>query len=238
MKMSINTLPRKFVSMSDVMVQTRLPGEVAKWLKARADRDGDSVAGALRRLAVAESTKAIVHAWLKPEAEADSVAVMGRGEIPHFHLQVVEHLPFGEILARLYTTDGHRVPGDFWRSTGYFAQLDQHRFLLKGDHRAWKIISSFENSQLKVVELRLKPFEQRALAVVKMRDLPGGAGIVAVVYGDGMILAGKVGRQHNAYHSPEPGSNFYRAGWLLPPEMVLEAMLRGVPGSDLDEQGR
>jgi hypothetical protein len=80
----------------------------------------------------------------------------------------------------------------------------------------------------------LRPQPQNAIAVIKVRDLPGGGGIVAVVYADGEIRAGKVGRQHGAYHSPEPGSNFYRDGWLLPPEMILEAMRRGVPGSDLE----
>lgn len=219
------------MTVTDVLVQTRLPPAVAKWLKNRADQDGDSVAGVLRRLAVGEALRATVPCWIMPENQSDPQVILGRGTLPHYHLRLLDQIIGGDARFQVTTTNGHRVSGDVWRSTGYFATLDQRRFILSGDHRPWRLVTSWENIQTKCMEVTLRPEDRRVVTAIKVKDEAGGGGLVGVVYSDGEVRYGIVDRPHGTYHYPVEGKpTFLRDGWpTASPELVISAMRAAAP---------
>ena len=212
-------------------MQTRLPRLVAKWLKERAEREGESIAGSLRRLAVTEATRAIVPSWVYHETRCDPAVVLGRGTLPHYQLKFLSDIGGRDVRFRLLATNGAAVTSDAWRATTYFPKLDEHRFVLAGDHRPWMIVSSWENALVNCMEVTLRPEERRVVTALRVKGEPKSAGVVAVVYGDGEITYVRVDRQHNAYHYPSPGdSAAQRPGWpAVPPELIIRAMEASVP---------
>jgi hypothetical protein len=216
----------------DILVQTRLPRVVAKWLKERAEREGDSIAGALRRLAVTEATRAVVASWVYHETQCDPAVVLARGALPHYHLKFLGDVAGGDVRFRLLTTNGRPVTGEAWRSTGYFPRLDEHRFVLTGDHRPWMIVSAWENALVNCMEVTLRPEERRIVAALRVQGDPRGPGVLAIVYSDGAVSNLRVGRQHDAYVYPLPGEALpQRPGWpVLLPEIVSRAMDAPIPG--------
>jgi hypothetical protein len=211
---------------SDILVQTRLPRPVAKWLKERAEREGESIAGSLRRLAVTEATRAIVPSWVCHETQCDPVVVLGRGRLPHYQLRFLSDVGGRDVRFRLLATSGAAITGDAWRSTGYFPKLDEHRFVLAGDHRPWMIVSSWENALVNGIEVTLRPEERRVVTALRVKGEPKSTGVVAIVYSDGEIAYVRVDRQHDAYHYPSPGEPApQRPGWpLVLPELIIRAM--------------
>jgi hypothetical protein len=218
--------------MTDVLVQTRLPRPVARWLKERAENEGESIAGSLRRLAVTEATRAVVPCWVYYETQCDPAVVFGRGTLPHYHLKFVSDIGGRDVRFRLMTTNGLHVTADAWRATGYFAKLDQHRFVLSGDHRPWMLVSSWENALVNCIEVTLRPEERRIVTALRVKGEPRSAGVVAIVYSDGEVAYLRVGRQNDAYHYPLPGEvGPDRPGWpVVLPELVIRAMDAAAPG--------
>jgi hypothetical protein len=216
---------------SDILVQTRLPRPVAKWLKERAQREGESIAASLRRLAVTEATRALVSAWVCHETDCDPSATFARGTLPHYQLRFLTDVGGRGVRFRLTMPSGAPVTRDVWRATGYFRKLDDHRFVLAGDHRPWMVMVSWENTLVNCMEITLRPEERRVVTALRIKGEPKGSGVVAIVYSDGVVAQLRVGRQHGAYHYPLPGeSPPQRPGWpAIAPELIITAMEAGSP---------
>lgn len=216
--------------MTDVLIQTRVPMPIARWLKDRADHEGDTVAGLLRRMTVTEAMRAIVPAWIYPDNQCDPAVVLNRGTAPFFFLQLIEGLPNGDLRFRLLNNERQPVAAFQWQNAAFFPNLDKYRFVLRGDHRPWIVHGSWENADAGCIEVVIRPEERRIVAAVKVQDLPDAGGLVAVIYSDGQLFHGEVDVQHGAYHYPVAGRRtFVREGWPTPPpELIVDAMRRAV----------
>ena len=143
--------------MSDVLVQTRVPDRTAAWVSQRAEADGDSVAGWLRRLLVREAGMAAVAAWLVSERQSDPRVFFNDPPKPHVVLELVTRLSGDEgVYTPVDPRTGSPKPERWFRETDFFREPEKMRFLMAGSPYPLKLAASQWNTRARRLEWTLR----------------------------------------------------------------------------------
>ncbi len=148
--------------MSDQLIQTRIPGDLYAWVEAQATRDGDSIAGWLRRLVVRERQHrgTTTKAWVRSlsDLKKEGPEVVQREYAAKYLLEHVRDLSEGVRVVRLLWASpsraGKPVSAEDWRESPLFEKPDEHRLVLDGSPRPWTA-EGVVDEQSGVVELTL-----------------------------------------------------------------------------------
>jgi hypothetical protein len=138
--------------MPDVLLQTRVPPPIARWVNRRADEEGDTVAGWLRRHLTKEASMARVKAWIYPLRQTDPRGTLyTRPPAMYFFERLRELSPTAAVHAICYgeTTSrpGHPVRGEMeLLDTTWFRDLADARVTLDGGPRPHRILNVVYNS--------------------------------------------------------------------------------------------
>jgi hypothetical protein len=149
--------------MADVLVQTRIPANAAKWLTRRAALDGDTVAGWLRRLITREASMAHVKAWIEPVTHSDPAVLLYQDRVSDYWFELLRELtPTASVFAVGFG-EGTDRPGTTIRSEAFFhdkhwfTRTDTYRVVLGGSGaQRWLIAKSLFNESARRLELTLE----------------------------------------------------------------------------------
>lgn len=128
--------------MTDQLFQTRLRTDMAAWVNAQAEREGETAASLLRRLVYRAANRAVLHAWVCPQGvdarDAKVVAVHH-----NLDLEVLERRGAEEMVCVIYMPGDKRPVGQAWfMSSPLFNELHAQCLVLKGSPWSWKVVGS------------------------------------------------------------------------------------------------
>lgn len=133
---------------SEVLVQTRLPPDVAEWLAAEAEREGLSLAAWLRRLVYRERSVARVGAWVAGREDAWRRALEPPAGAPPFLLRRRWELSGTELVFTLcdWTDEEPLAPVllEQVQDAEWLRRPETFRFVLRGSSRPWEIVRTLE----------------------------------------------------------------------------------------------
>jgi hypothetical protein len=147
--------------MADVLIQTRVPDRVAKWIANRADAEGDTIAGWTRRLFFREATMARVKAWILPLSGCDPQVVLHRGAPANYVLELLRELtPSASVYAVGHGEGTNRAGSPVRGETTlvdlpWFRKPTDHRVVLSGSPRPLRIVKALYNDTAQRLELTL-----------------------------------------------------------------------------------
>jgi len=147
--------------MADVLVQTRVPDRVAKWVARKAEAEGDTIAGWTRRLLIREASTARVKAWILPSNKCDPQVVLFQGCPAEHVLELVRELtPTASVFAVGYgeATDRAGTPirrQELFLDKPWFRNSSDYRVVLGGSPKPWLIAKAFYNETAERLELTL-----------------------------------------------------------------------------------
>jgi len=144
-------------NMPDTLIQTRVPTPVVAWLKRRAEQEGDTVAGLVRRMLVGEATAPGTLAWIRHLRQCDPRVLLLSPPSPEYRLERLRHIDGDSQLVALLAPDGRSISDKEWRSTAYFSKLREHRLVLEGSSTPWEIRSDVYNRTAKRLEMVVSP---------------------------------------------------------------------------------
>ena len=145
-----------YMNMKDMLVQTRVPRLLGKWISTQADLSGETVAAWLRRLLVKEASLARVSAWVRPSDRCDPSVMAVNPVLPNYLLERLKVLDGDQALFALSDPE-HGVPvtKEGWQQTEWFKRPGDHRFVLDGSPHPWWMKSASFNSTAKRMEVFL-----------------------------------------------------------------------------------
>jgi hypothetical protein len=161
--------------MAELLLQTRVPQSVGKWVAKVAEAEGISLAAWLRRSVMAAAGGKRVDAWLARPRE-DIVTFHHSAPRVHMTLQLLERAPSGQCLFALLHPPTHGHAGEPW-SEHYFTDSEvfksQHErvLVLRGSPMAWRIASSMFDTATQRVELWCEPVPPPSPARVLIDDI-------------------------------------------------------------------
>lgn len=142
--------------MAEILVQTRLPERVAAWVARQADREGDTVAGWLRRLIIREQHGSRIAAWVSHAERADPGYIMSLGWAPHYVLAPVRDISATDRVFVLLKPNGTHVGPGGLRDTPAFERPAEHKFILNGSPTPWSIVTMMYSDSTKLTEITLR----------------------------------------------------------------------------------
>ena len=134
----------------DVLVQTRLPPELASWLEKEAATEGESHASWLRRLIFRTAGRSHVDAWLRP---AGSSVGKVHEEPVTLDLETVERLSAVEIVFAAHHPGGAPVTEHWFRDSELFREPAETCLILRGHPRPCVLTASIWNATSRRLEL-------------------------------------------------------------------------------------
>jgi hypothetical protein len=142
--------------MEDVLVQTRVPKPLGKWIALQASRSGETAAAWLRRLLVREANMARVNAWVRPLDRCDPSVLAVNPVGPTYVLERLQILDGDQAVFSLVDADrGVAVTKEGWQQTEWFKKPTDYRFILEASPYPWGLKSASFNSTTKRVEVFL-----------------------------------------------------------------------------------
>ena len=146
-----------FCIMPEHLVQTRVPTAVAKDIARRAEVDGESVAGWLRRLLIREHARTRVDAWARPANQADPRVFLYDPPNPEFSLELLTHLSGSETMYSVQNPRTQRpIPERACFEGWWFKEAAQHRWMLRGSPYKLLMVHGHWNSTAARLEIVLR----------------------------------------------------------------------------------
>jgi hypothetical protein len=143
--------------MAEHLVQTRVPTAVAKGLARRAEAEGETVAGWVRRLLAREHAKAHVQAWVRPTTMADPAVFLYDPPAPDYVLELLTQLSGPDTLFSVLDARTGRVwSDDACLECDWFKRASEHRWILRGNPFASRLLSGRWNSTSCRLEIVLR----------------------------------------------------------------------------------
>jgi hypothetical protein len=128
----------------DVVIQTRVPPEIAAELAFIASDDGDSTAAWVRRLIFREINLARVKAWVTPRGE-DPVKVFTKGGAHQYILRPQHQITPLVRAFKLADPLGESIGTHTLIEQPWYQKPHQFRFVLDRSPSPWRIISILTN---------------------------------------------------------------------------------------------
>jgi len=150
--------------MPDVLIQTRVPSEVAEWVTHEAEGDADTVAGWLRRRLMREMNGARVRAWVQqkrmgPWLEQELPRFFLRdAPAHHYWLHPVHVISATERVFAMYSANGKPIPRSSLTdgSVQSFMYPSLHRYVLEGSMNPWAIVTVMFDDAAQRPEITLR----------------------------------------------------------------------------------
>jgi hypothetical protein len=127
---------------SDILIQTRLPGELAAAVAHIADDEGESVAGWVRRLVFREMNVVRVKAWVAHARRLDPKLVFAGSTAPTYWLRahrVITPLDRVFVLTDRY---GQPLENEALLEQEWFKKPSDFRFVLDRSPTPWRIVTT------------------------------------------------------------------------------------------------
>lgn len=148
--------------MPDQLFQTRLKPDMAAWLQAQADAEGESAASCLRRIVYRAANRAVLHAWICPLG-ASPLDVHDADKPRDLDLELVAR-GVDEMVCVVRHPRDKRPATELWfRGSALFREPRARCLVLRGSPHAHHILASTWNSASRWVELTLTAGQQKGL---------------------------------------------------------------------------
>ena len=147
--------------MPDVLVQTRIPAELASRIAALAGSEGESLASWLRRLIFRGATMQLIHAWSAEKSHFDAVRPTLHDREPHYLLRPVETISATARVFAVYMSNGAPATRTVGVEAPPLVEPDRKRFVLCGSLNPWRVVTSMydESSRLLLLTLEAEALE-------------------------------------------------------------------------------
>jgi hypothetical protein len=142
--------------MADVLVQTRVPPAVGRWLAKQATNDGLSAAAWVRRLLLKEMSAMRTEGWVVPASQKHPPT-----STPSWILERCRDVSATEVEFAVLHGPGHQKPGSpvtdaFLGDVDWYKQPAAYRFRLKGSAVPWAIVRTVYNATTARMEILLR----------------------------------------------------------------------------------
>ena len=147
--------------MPDVLLQTRVPEEVAEWAREAAAHEAEALAAWLRRLLLREHGRRRVDAWVVSERRADPRVHFQHPGHSHYVLEHVRDVSLTSSVWRLLAGMRHKNAGSpivrsWWENEEpIFSAPGAFRFLLAGSSFSWRLVGSVYDRTSEFVEVTI-----------------------------------------------------------------------------------
>lgn len=140
--------------MADVLTQTRLPSDLAEWLKGEADKEGEAISSYLRRMIFRAAGRAHADAWIR--AAGINVRDMHEaGGPPDLDLEIVERVSAMELICTAHSPDGVPLTELAFRTSGLFRTDGTRCVVLRGSPYTWQLTASLWETKTRRIELTI-----------------------------------------------------------------------------------
>jgi hypothetical protein len=146
----------------DVLMQTRVPEEVADWARESAAREAEAMAAWLRRLLLREHGRRRVEVWVVPERRSDPRVHFQHPGHSHYVLEHLRDLSLTSSSWRLLggardaKAAAKPIVRSWWENEEpIFSAPGTYRFLLAGSPFAWRLVGSVYDQTSEYVEITI-----------------------------------------------------------------------------------
>ena len=148
--------------MPEQLFQTRLKPDMAAWLQAQADAEGESAASYLRRLVYRAANRAVLHAWICPRG-VSPLAIHDADKPPDLDLELVAR-GVDEMVCVVRHPNEKRPASELWfRGSALFREPRARCLVVRGSSHAHYILASTWDRGSRRVELTLTTGQQKGL---------------------------------------------------------------------------
>ncbi len=141
--------------MPEKLVQTRVPKDIAKRIEEAAKRDGDTVAGWVRRLLFRQFGQVFVEAWTRPVGSASpDEGVTSRAQ-PQFLLRPLRDISASDRVFELHDHTGTPIAPSALAERGSPLAGKGRWVMLRGSPIPWEVAA--QHAVGSVVEVTLRP---------------------------------------------------------------------------------
>jgi len=127
--------------MTDMLIQTRLPGDMGDAVAHIANDEGESVAGWVRRLIFREVNLAHVKAWVVPARRPNPMLVFTNRVPPLYQLRPRRDITPLDRIFELADPLGRHVQDHALLAQDWYAKPDDFRFVLDRSPTPWVIVT-------------------------------------------------------------------------------------------------
>src|SRR5262245_49462061 len=127
--------------MTDMLIQTRLPGDIGDAVAHIADDEGDSVAGWVRRLIFREIDLVDVKAWVVPARRPNPMLVFTSRELPLYQLRRRREITPLDRIFVLADPLGRPVENHALLAQDWYRKPAQFCFVLDRSPTPWQILT-------------------------------------------------------------------------------------------------
>jgi hypothetical protein len=124
----------------EVLIQTRVPDDVAGWVAEMAYETGDTASGWIRRLVMRDYRQSRVEAMVRHKSNCDPLPLLAHFSATHY-LAPTSHITALDREFLLVNLEREPLRRDEIIGQAWFREASDHRFILEGSPTPWRIIT-------------------------------------------------------------------------------------------------
>ncbi len=124
----------------EVLIQTRVPEDVAGWVAEMAYETGDTASGWVRRIVMRDYRQANVLAMVRHKGESNPLLLLAHFSPTH-SLAATNHITALDREFLLLDSQGQALTRSEVTGQDWFRRPSEYRFILEGSPNPWKIVT-------------------------------------------------------------------------------------------------
>jgi len=140
----------------EVLIQTRVPEDVAGWVAEMAYETGDTAAGWIRRLVMRDYRQSTVEAMVRHKNDCNPLPLLAHFSATHY-LAPTAHITALDREFVLVSLEGEPLPRHQITGQAWFREPSEHRFVLEGSPNPWRIVTLVGSAITLHVDLEWTP---------------------------------------------------------------------------------
>jgi len=124
----------------EVLIQTRVPSDVAAWVAEMAYETGDTASGWVRRLVMRDYRQSVVEAMVRSKNDCNPLTVLAEFS-PTFQLAPTNNITALDREFLLMSLQGEPLRRDATLGQAWFRAPSEYRFILQGSPNPWRIVT-------------------------------------------------------------------------------------------------
>jgi hypothetical protein len=124
----------------EVLIQTRVPEDVAGWVAEMAYETGDTASGWIRRLVMRDYRQSSVEAMVRHKSNCNPLQLLAHFSPTH-RLSPTSHITALDREFLLLNLQREPLKRDEVMGQAWFREPSEHRFILEGSPNPWRIVT-------------------------------------------------------------------------------------------------